>query len=272
MTTPQGGCRLWLRCARDRIMRVEQSSEGSVNAPLFHIGDPRSNQLLASLPEPEWSRLRPALERVVLPVGQLLRSPGVTPTHLYFPTTAVVSLVHATRDGGSAELAVIGREGMIGISLFMGGHFMSGEAVVQVAGLGYRIGAQAAMQEFDRGGAVMNVLLRFTQALIEQVARTAACNRHHTIEQQVCRRLLLGLDRSASQALLMTHESLARLLGVRREGVTQAALRLQNAGAIRYQRGRIDVLDRGQLEHGACECYAAAHADHAKPAARMAMA
>lgn len=243
-----------------------------MNATLFHTGDPRRNELLASLAEPEWSRWCPVFERVVLSVGQVLSTPGVTPTHLYFPTTAVVSLLHATRDGGSAEIAVIGQEGMVGISLFMGGHFMSGEAIVQGAGQGYRIGAKAAMKEFELGGLVMTVLLRYTQGVIEQVARTAACNRHHSIEQQLCRRLLLGLDRSASQELLMTQESLARLLGVRREGVTQAALKLQRAGAIRYQRGRIDVLDRKHLENGACECYAAAHAVDAKPAARMAAA
>lgn len=243
-----------------------------MNATLFHTGDPRRNELLASLAEPEWSRWCPVFERVVLSAGQVLSTPGVTPTHLYFPTTAVVSLLHATRDGGSAEIAVIGQEGMVGISLFMGGHFMSGEAIVQGAGQGYRIGAKAAMKEFELGGLVMTVLLRYTQGVIEQVARTAACNRHHSIEQQLCRRLLLGLDRSVSQELLMTQELLARLLGVRREGVTQAALKLQHAGAIRYQRGRIDVLDRAQLEHGACECYAAAHTHHGKPAARMAMA
>lgn len=272
MTTREGGCRLWFDHTRDRIIEACQPSKGFVNAPLFHTGDPRRNKLLASLPELEWSRWSPGFERVVLSVTQVLCTPGVTPTHLYFPTTAVVSLVHATSDGDSAEIAVIGQEGMLGMSLFMGGHFMSGEAVVQGAGQGYRISAKAAMKEFDLGGLVMNVLLRYTQDVIEQVARTAACNRHHTIEQQLCRRLLLGLDRSASQELLMTQESLARLLGVRREGVTQAALKLQNAGAIRYQRGRIDVLDRGQLEHGACECYAAARADHGKPAARRAMA
>jgi CRP-like cAMP-binding protein len=272
MPTREGGCRLWFGQARDRIISACQRSRGSVTTPLFHTGDPRSNRLLASLPELEWSRWSPAFERVVLPMAQVLCTPGVTPTHLYFPTTAVVSLLHATRDGASAEIAVVGHEGMLGISLFMGGHFMSGEAVVQGAGQGYRISAQAAMKEFHLGGLVMNVLLRYTQAVIEQVARTAACNRHHTIEQQLCRRLLLGLDRSASPELLMTQEALSRLLGVRREGVTQAALKLQHAGAIRYRRGRIDVLDRRQLEHGACECYAAAHADHAKPAARMAMA
>ena len=227
-----------------------------MNSSFFHTGDPRRNQLLAALPEAEWSRWQALLVPVVLPLGQVLCKPGAAPAYVYFPTTAVVSLLHATEDGLSTEIAVIGHDGMVGIALFMGGSFMPGEASVQSAGLGFRLSARAMLNEFERGGAVLSLLLRYTQTLIEQVALTAACNRHHSIDQQLCRRLLLGLDRSHSDELLMTQELLASLLGVRRESVTTAALKLQQAGVIRYRRGHIDVLDRPQLEQRACECYA----------------
>jgi CRP-like cAMP-binding protein len=237
---------------------------------LFHTGDPRRNQLLASLPNAEWNRLQPLLERVVLPLGQVLCQSGISPTHVYFPTSAILSLMHTTLKGSSAEIAVVGNDGMVGISLFMGGSFMPGEASVQSTGQGFRLSADAVMSEFNRGGVVLTTLLRYTQTLIEHVAQTAACNRHHSIDQQLCRRLLLGLDRSPSDELLVTHDSMARLLGVRREGVSVAALKLQQAGVIRYRRGHIEVLDREQLERRACECYGMARTARGKPA-RMPM-
>jgi CRP-like cAMP-binding protein len=229
---------------------------GLVHAPHFHTGDPRRNQLLAALPEAEWDRWEPLLERVVLTTGMVLCKSGIEPTHAYFPITAIVSLVHTAHNGESAEIALVGNEGMVGIALVMGGSFMPGDAVVQSSGQGFRLSAQAVLQESQRGGTVLNLLLRYTQTLIEHVAQTAVCNRHHSIDQQLCRRLLLGLDRSSSAELLMTQELMASLLGVRREGVTTAAHKLQQAGVIRYRRGHIKVLDREQLEQRACECYA----------------
>jgi CRP-like cAMP-binding protein len=229
--------------------------ESLVQATLFHTGDPRRNLLLASLRDAEWERWEPLLERVVMPAGMVLCKSGVEPTHAYFPITAIVSLVHMAHNGESAEIALVGHEGMVGIALVMGGSFMPGDAVVQSSGQGFRLSAQAVLHEAQRGGPVLNLLLRYTQTLIEHVAQTAVCNRHHSIDQQLCRRLLLGLDRSASAELLMTQESMAGLLGVRREGVTNAALKLQQAGVIRYRRGHIKVLDREQLEQRSCECY-----------------
>ena len=227
-----------------------------MNTPLRHTGDPRRNQLLAALPDAEWDRWESHLEPVELPLGRVLCESGATPTHAYFPTTAIVSLLQMTRDGDSAEVAVVGHDGVVGIALFMGGDFTPSRAVVQSAGQGYRLSARAVMKECKRAGPVLTMLLRYTQSLIEHVAQTAACNRHHSIDQQLCRRLLLGLDRSASDELALTHELLASLLGVRREGVTAAALKLQQAGVIRYSRGHISVLDRGRLEQRTCECYA----------------
>ncbi|MEQ1684785.1 MAG: Crp/Fnr family transcriptional regulator [Burkholderiaceae bacterium] len=238
-----------------------------MHPPLFHTGDARRNQLLASLSDADWSRWEPLLERVVLPAGTVLCQSGAVPEHVYFPTTAIVSLLQATHDGESTEIAVVGREGMVGISLIMGGGFMPGDAVVQSPGQGFRLDAQAAVAEAQRGGPILNLLLRYTQTLIEHVAQTAVCNRHHSIDQQMCRRLLLALDRSGSDELFMTQGSLAGLLGVRREGVNAAANKLRSAGVIRYRRGRIDVLDREQLEQRACECYGmigkARHEPHA---------
>lgn len=227
-----------------------------MQTPLLHTCDPRRNDLLATLPDADWARWEPLLERVILPLGTMLCRSGAVPAHVYFPTTAIVSLLHTTVEGESTEIAVVGPEGMVGISLWMGGGFMPGDAVVQSPGEGFRLSAQAVAQEAQRGGPVLSLFLRYTQTLLEYVAQTAACNRHHSIDQQLCRRLLLGLDRSGSHELLMTQESMAGLLGVRREGVNAAAHKLQHAGVIRYRRGRIEVLDRDELEVRACECYA----------------
>ena len=209
--------------------------------------DPRSNALLFSIPASEWSRWSIYLEPVSLTRGQVLSEPGRAPGYVYFPTTAIVSLLYMTEDGASSELAIIGHEGIVGVSQFMGGNTMPYQAVVQSAGKGFRLRAQVVSDEMQRGGALLQMLLRYAQTLMDQVAQTAACNRYYSIDQLLCRRLLLALDRVPSGVLLMTQELLAGLLGVRREGVTAAALRLQAAGAIRYSRGRIDVLDRAQL-------------------------
>ncbi len=227
-----------------------------------HCDDPRRNSLLAALPDTEFDRLRPALEPVELRMGQVLSESGCTPAYVYFPITAVVSLMYFTLDGASAETAVVGNDGMVGIALFMGGNATPSRAVVQVAGHAYRLPARAMKGEVERGSLVLHMLLRYVQALIAQTAQTAVCNRHHSIEQQFCRRLLLGLDRSTSDELMMTHERAANLLGVRREGVTAAAQKLQRRGVIRYNRGHIAVLDRKRLEQGSCECYAAAKREH----------
>lgn len=234
--------------------------------------DPRQNQLLAALPAAEWARWQPHLELVELACGQVLCESGDTPRFAVFPTTAIVSLLHITQDGGSAEVAVVGNDGVVGLSLFMGGNATPGRAVVQSAGQGYRLRAQAVREEVDRTGAVLRTLLRYTHALIAQVAQTALCNRYHSIDQQLCRRLLLGLDRLPSDELQMTQELAAGLLGVRREGVTAAALKLQQAGLIRYARGHIAVLDRARLEQRTCECYSSAKREYKRllPAA-MAM-
>jgi CRP-like cAMP-binding protein len=206
--------------------------------------DPRRNDLLAALPEAELQRWLPMLEWVDLPLGHVVGESGVTLKHVYFPTSAIVSLLYVMEDGASAEIAVAGFEGLIGLSLFMGGGSTPSRAVVQSAGEGYRINAQA-----------IHLLLRYTQALITQMTQTAACNRHHSIDQQLCRWLLLSLDRLPGNELLMTQELIANMLGVRREGVTEAALSLQKAGLIRYSRGHIHVLDRPGLEQRTCECY-----------------
>jgi CRP-like cAMP-binding protein len=218
--------------------------------------DPRKNLLLAALPPAEWHRWQPMLEPVELTLGQVLYEPGRTLSHVYFPTTAIVSLLYVMEDGASAEIAVVGFEGIVGISLFMGGGSTPSRAVVQSAGLGYRLTAEVMKQEFNRAGPVLHLLLRYTQALITQMAQTAVCNRHHSLDRQLCRWLLLSLDRLHGNELSMTQELIANMLGVRREGVTEAALKLQKAGLIRYSRGRITVLDRPGLEERTCECYA----------------
>jgi len=220
------------------------------------VSDPRSNFLLAALPDAEWARWLPQIEHVVMPLGKVLFESGSRPTHVYFPTTSIVSLLYVMEDGASAEIAVVGNEGVVGISLFMGGASTPSRAVVQSAGEGFRLKADLLMQEFNRAGPVMHLLLRYTQALITQMAQTAVCNRHHSLDQQLCRWLLLSLDRLRSDEIVMTQELIANMLGVRREGVTEAAGQLQQAGLIRYRRGRITVLDRAGLEARVCECYA----------------
>jgi CRP-like cAMP-binding protein len=217
---------------------------------------PIDNYLLAALPDAERQRWLPQLEFVEMPLGQVLYESGDTLTHVYFATTAIVSLLYVMRSGASAEIAVVGNEGIVGISLFMGGDSTSSRAVVQSAGHGFRLKAQIMKEEFNRAGAVLHLLLRYTQALITQMAQTAVCNRHHSLDQQLCRWLLLSLDRLQGNELAMTQELIANMLGVRRESVTEAALKLQQAGLIRYTRGHILVLDRDGLEKRSCECYA----------------
>ena len=217
--------------------------------------DPTENHLLACLPDTEWQRWLPELERVEMPLGQVLYESGGTLSHVYFPTTAIVSLLYVMENGASAEIAVVGNEGIVGISLFMGGDSTSSRAVVQSAGLGLRLKAQIMKDDFNRAGPVLHLLLRYTQALITQMAQTAVCNRHHSLDQQLCRWLLLSLDRLQGNELVMTQELIANMLGVRREGVTEGALKLQQAGLIRYARGHITVLDRDGLEKRTCECY-----------------
>ena len=217
---------------------------------------PKKNHLLNSLPEAVWERWVPMLEVVELPLGTVLYESGTTLSHVYFPTTAIVSLLYVMEDGASAEIAVVGNEGIVGISLFMGGETTPSRAVVQSAGKGYRLSAARIKTEFDFAGPVLHLLLRYTQALITQMAQTAVCNRHHSLDQQLCRWLLLSLDRLHGNELVMTQELIANMLGVRREGVTEGALKLQRAGLISYSRGRITVLDRPGLESRSCECYA----------------
>lgn len=219
------------------------------------VHEPRANQLIAALPPAEWLRWQPELEWMELPLGQVLYESGRTMSHVYFPTTAIVSLLYVMENGASAEIAVVGREGLVGISLFMGGETTPSRAVVQSAGEGFRLRAAAIKDEFNRSGPVMHLLLRYTQALITQMAQTAVCNRHHSLDQQLCRWLLLSLDRLPGNELVMTQELIANMLGVRREGVTEAALKLQKAGLIRYARGHITVIDRVGLEGRTCECY-----------------
>jgi CRP-like cAMP-binding protein len=216
---------------------------------------PTQNRLLAALPEAEFARLAPHLELVPMLLGDSLYEPGSQLQHVYFPTTAIVSLLYVMESGSSAEIAGAGNEGMLGIALFMGGDTTPSSAVVQTAGHGYRLPGRLLKEEFSRGGLMQQLLLRYTQALLTQMCQTAACNRHHSIAQQLCRWLLLTLDRLSSNELIMTQELVANALGVRREGVTEAAGDLQAAGCIRYRRGHIAVLDRAGLEARACECY-----------------
>jgi CRP-like cAMP-binding protein len=208
------------------------------------------------LPTAEFDRLAKHLEPVAMPLGQILYEPGSQLQHAYFPTTAIVSLHYVTESGASAETAGVGNEGVVGIALFMGGDTTPSSAVVQTAGHGYRLERGKLMEEFNRGGLMLRLLLRYTQALITQMNQTAACNRHHSLEQQLCRWLLLTLDRLPSNELVMTQELVASMLGVRREGITESAGNLQRAGFIRYRRGHIAVLERSGLEATACECYA----------------
>jgi CRP-like cAMP-binding protein len=222
---------------------------------------PTQNYLLSAMPEAEFERLSSDLELVEMPLGKVLYESGARLDHVYFPTTCIVSLLYVLENGASAEIAVVGNEGILGISLFMGGETTPSRAVVQSAGFGYRLKAPLLKQEFNRAGPVLRLLLRYTQALITQMTQTAVCNRHHSVEQQLCRWLLLSIDRLSSSSLNMTQELIANMLGVRREGVTEAAGNLQRAGLIRYNRGHIDVIDRPGLEEAVCECYAVVKAE-----------
>ena len=213
------------------------------------------NRLIAALPQPVRERWMPLLEVVALPLGLVLYESGSTLSHAYFPTTAIVSLLYVMEDGASAEIAVVGNEGVVGVSLFMGGESTPSRAVVQSSGYGVRLSSEAMKSEFTASPPVMQLMLRYTQALITQMAQTAVCNRHHTVDKQLCRWLLLSLDRLQSNELTMTQELIANMLGVRREGVTEAALKLQQAGLIAYSRGHISVLNRPGLELRTCECY-----------------
>ncbi len=213
------------------------------------------NELFRYIPDEEWGRLLPHVEFVDLPLGKVLYEPGLKMRYVYFPSTAIVSLLYTAEDGSSAEIAIVGREGVVGISIFMGGESTSSRAVVQSSGFGYRISSSPILDEFNKSGPVMHLLLRYTQALITQMSQTAVCNRHHTLDQQFCRWLLLSIDRLSGNELVMTQELIANMLGVRREGVTGAALKMQKAGLIRYARGHITILDRAGLEQRTCECY-----------------
>ena len=217
---------------------------------------PEQNQLLSALDAVERGRIYPHLKLVPMPLGMVLYESGDVLRHVYFPTNCIVSLLYVLEDGASAEIAVVGNEGLIGVALFMGGETTPSRAIVQSSGHAYRLNGELLKEEFHRHGPMQILLLRYTQALITQMAQTAVCNRHHSVDQQLCRWLLLSLDRLHSNELTMTQELIANMLGVRREGVTDAAGKLQKLGAIRYVRGKITVLDRPQLERLCCECYA----------------
>lgn len=216
---------------------------------------PQQNNILDALPLAERERLFPHLTLVELPLGMALYESGDTLRHIYFPTDSIVSLLYVLKDGASAEIAVVGNDGAIGLALFMGGETTTNRAIVQSAGSAFRLSGSRLKEEFGRHGEMLHILLRYTQALITQMAQTAVCNRHHSVDQQLCRWLLLSLDRLASNNLTMTQELIANMLGVRREGVTEAAGRLQKLGVISYNRGRIAVVDRPRLEQLSCECY-----------------
>jgi len=226
--------------------------------------NPNQNHLLAALPAAEFERLAPHLEPVELLLGDVLYESGGLLQHVYFPTTAILSLHYVMENGSSSEIAGVGNEGVLGISLFMGGNTTPSRAVVQTGGAGYRLSAQLMLQEFKRAGPMQQLMLRYTQALITQMSQTAACNRHHSLVQQLCRWLLLTLDRMPTNELIMTQELVASMLGVRREGVTEAAGKLQQAGVISYRRGHITVLDRAGLESQVCECYAVVKEEFAR--------
>ena len=218
--------------------------------------DPRNNHVLDALPEEEAARLFPQLKLVELPLGMSVYESGDVQRYMYFPTDSIVSLLYVLENGASAEIAIVGNEGVIGVSLFMGGETTPSRAIVQSAGFAYRLGSRAIKEEFGRHGQMLHLLLRYTQALITQMAQTAVCNRHHSVDQQLCRWLLLSIDRLSGSHLNMTQELISNMLGVRREGVTTAARKLQKLGVISYSRGSIEVLDRPKLETLACECYA----------------
>jgi CRP-like cAMP-binding protein len=222
------------------------------------------NRLLAALPEAELQRWLPHLEYVDMPLGEVLYEAGSTLSHVYFPTTAIVSLLYVMQNGESAEIAVVGNDGVVGISLFMGGDSTPSRALIQSGGGAYRLRAQLMKEEFDRGGPVLHLLLRYTQALITQMVQTAACNRHHSLDQQLCRWLLLSLDRLQGTDMVMTQALIAHMLGVPLKGATEGALKLQTAGLIDYTRGRIRVLDRAGLEKRTCECYTVVKKEYAR--------
>ena len=219
------------------------------------MAKPERNHLLRALPPSDRERVFPHLKLTTLPAGSVLYESGDTQRYIYFPVNAIISLLYELKDGASAEIAVVGNDGAVGVALFMGGMTMTNRAVVASAGTAYRLSSKRIEQEFSRHGSMLHVLLRYTQALITQMAQTALCNRHHSIDQQLCRWLLLTLDRVDSNTLVMTQELIANMLGVRREGVTEAAGRLQRAGVIEYRRGKITIVDRAQLEAMSCECY-----------------
>ena len=241
---------------RRRVGSASPSAPKGTSRPAASpVHSPRQNHLLNALPPADYERVEPHLELIKMDLGDVLYEPGVQLRHVYFPTTSIVSLLYVMEDGASAEIAIVGNEGILGISLFMGGETTPSRAVVQSAGYGFRLKAQALKSEFARFGPTLHLLLRYTQSLITQMAQTAVCNRHHSVDQQLCRWLLLSLDRLASNELAMTQELIANMLGVRREGVTDAAGKLQSAGLIRYRRGTITVLDRPGVEARSCECY-----------------
>ncbi|MES2952085.1 MAG: Crp/Fnr family transcriptional regulator [Pseudomonadota bacterium] len=233
-----------------------------MGASYQHFCDSQQNQLLAALPQEDLGRWQDRLELVELSLHQILCAVGVAPEYVYFPTTAIVSLMSLTLDGASAEVAVVGNDGVVGISSLLGADVAATDAVVQSAGRAYRVSARFVKNEIEHSCGVMKVVMRYAQSVLGQMAQTAVCNRYHSIDQQLCRRLLLGLDRLPSDELDMTHELAANLLGVRREGVTMAAHKLQEAGLIRYRRGHIVVLDRQRLEQKTCECYAVAKKEY----------
>ena len=233
----------------------EHSANGRIHGN-YNVADIKRNTLLAALPAEELARWLPHLERVDLPLGHVLYESGAPMAYVYFPTSGIVSLLYVLENGDSAEIAVVGFEGMVGISLFMGGNTTPSRAVVQSAATAYRLSARFIQDTFKLSGPAVSLLLRYTQALLTQTSQTAVCNRHHTLDKQLCRWLLLSLDRLPGSEVKMTQELISNMLGVRREGVTEAALKLQTAGLIRYTRGRIEILDRPALEARACECYA----------------
>ena len=246
--------------ARSGIACLCVAVQSSVIAPTLELmtraPDPRENQILSALPQMEHDRLLPHLKLVNMPLGMVLYESGAALRHIYFPTNSIVSLLYILKDGATAEIAVVGNEGAIGVSLFMGGETTPSRAIVQSAGQAYRLSGLRLKEEFNRHGEMLHILLRYTQSLLTQMFQTAVCNRHHSLEQQLCRWLLLSLDRLPSNELKMTQVLIANMLGVRREGVTEAAGKLQSLGVIRYSRGKITVLDRPKLESLSCECYA----------------
>jgi hypothetical protein len=236
-----------------------------VTFPMDASTNPRNNHLLAALPHDQWHRWLPHLEHVEMPLGDVLYEAGTTLGHVYFPTTAIVSLLYVMHDGASAEIAIVGNEGVVGVSLFMGGGSTPSRALVQSAGGAFRLSAPRMKEEFYQGGSVLHLFLRYTQALITQMVQTAACNKHHLLDQQMCRWLLLSLERLEGTEMVMTQDLIAHMLGVSLAGATDAALKLKNAGLIEYDaRGRIRVLDRKGLEKRSCECYAVVRREYAR--------